>query len=425
MSVTKVVLPEKFYLGMIWRENDVPLGFLTPDGTDSAAQKRKLTVDNWVNQNQGYRSQIRMNTCTILNEALPGFKLTKSTRRWTTQNVVWRVVDPRGFEIEISSENLMAILEDSSIINGEILGDLIYARSGNSNILLSVNSPEYVEVVKMTKLLSSNVSFKDVKPGNLVMLSSGMMGKYLGSFYTLVTSSDSRYSNSHETENVGIRPKISDKKTHFFQVKKSENEEHTNHDGQLKILMVSSPKVTAIIDNSEMTLAECYNSIMNHLNTGSGYVSTTSGYGNQILGIVSTKNTPLEHKFKRITQNEFVQSQNNTGSHIRPILCYIKSDKDLYYTYYRGPGDFSMTPKSNTRSSYGVNMWNSATYDISKPEIKDNVKLETPSYWYGRKSYYVNVTEEYYNFIDSNNNLNIIEIFIHDPLGEAVTVWGN
>ena len=109
MSTNSITIPESFYLGMLWGENSIPLGFLTPDGTDSAAQKRKQTVDDWVRRNQGYRSKNRVDTTVVKNELLSGFKLTKSQRRWSTSNVVWRVIDPRGFEIEISSENLMKL----------------------------------------------------------------------------------------------------------------------------------------------------------------------------------------------------------------------------------------------------------------------------------------------------------------------------
>ena len=70
MSVAKITIPEQMYLGMLWRENEVPLGFLTPDGTDSAAIKRKQTVDNWVSSNERHRSKIPIDKTTVNNELL-------------------------------------------------------------------------------------------------------------------------------------------------------------------------------------------------------------------------------------------------------------------------------------------------------------------------------------------------------------------
>ena len=50
-----IKFPEKHYIGFQTRDDDfLPLGFMTPDGTDSAAVKRKQTVDSWAS---GYRNK--------------------------------------------------------------------------------------------------------------------------------------------------------------------------------------------------------------------------------------------------------------------------------------------------------------------------------------------------------------------------------
>jgi hypothetical protein len=67
---------------------------------------------------------------TFDNESLSGFQLTKSVRRvyWGGGNVVWRVLDPRGFELEISSSNLARILDCSTISKGVIMDSCIWGR---------------------------------------------------------------------------------------------------------------------------------------------------------------------------------------------------------------------------------------------------------------------------------------------------------
>ena len=46
--MSKVIIPEKHYVGMVVRNGSkIPLGFITPWGDDKAAQKRMKTVDDW------------------------------------------------------------------------------------------------------------------------------------------------------------------------------------------------------------------------------------------------------------------------------------------------------------------------------------------------------------------------------------------
>ena len=154
----------KLYLGLREQpiyENGIvistnpPLGFLTPAGSDKAAKKRMDSVDGWVHQYNWVwdpvtRTQIQkpsIPTETIDNLVLSGFKIAKMVRRYETSNVVWRIVDPRGFELEIASQCLAYIIEDVGIGAGGIIEvPCVWGRLGPKNWLVPQNSEYWKEL---------------------------------------------------------------------------------------------------------------------------------------------------------------------------------------------------------------------------------------------------------------------------------------
>ncbi len=189
---TNIKFPEEHYVGMITSrgandgKDELPLAFLTPEGTDAAAIKRKGTVDNWVqNNNRGKGKSLP--AVTIKNEAIGGFRLLEDVRNygWGSGNVKWRVEDPRGFELEISSPNLMNILACSVVDCGEILDRCLWARQGSENVLVPVTSETYKQAVENTARMNKSASLKDLKPGDHVILQNGIKGRYYGKFHTV------------------------------------------------------------------------------------------------------------------------------------------------------------------------------------------------------------------------------------------------
>jgi len=171
---------EDAYVGIrpLEPNEEIPLAFLTPDGTDSAAKKRKETVNDWTDpRRRGGKAEFK----TFKNEPISGFKILSSVTRWSTSNKLFRVVDPRGFQLEISANNLVKILLCTSVDKGIINGDCVWARdrdSGN-NILIPVGSEEYQEAMKNLKMSKSTDT---AVPGNSVVLQTGEEGVYLGKF---------------------------------------------------------------------------------------------------------------------------------------------------------------------------------------------------------------------------------------------------
>lgn len=53
-----------------------------------------------------------------VNDPIPGFKIMNSVSRYSTSNKLWRILDPRGYEFEISTACLEQIIEDAGISKG-------------------------------------------------------------------------------------------------------------------------------------------------------------------------------------------------------------------------------------------------------------------------------------------------------------------
>lgn len=84
---------------------------------------------------------------TYENKPLTGFVLNKSagndTYGWYRRVTRCRVYDPRGFEVEISVDNLLYILQESSCSNKELSGEYVYAWDGKDLVLLPTCSVDY------------------------------------------------------------------------------------------------------------------------------------------------------------------------------------------------------------------------------------------------------------------------------------------
>jgi hypothetical protein len=173
------------------RTQRVNLGFATPLEKNAAFEKRKRTVDYWAQPQSDYDLVTRKSTpgkqipaVIVDNVPVSGFKITDDVRRiyWGGGNVVWRVEDPRGFELEMSSQNLMAIIQTVGIsAGGEIPGKCVWARDGANNVLLHESTEEFKTAFQVgrtvsplgTKLLPEHV-------GCRVSFKSGYAGTYLG-----------------------------------------------------------------------------------------------------------------------------------------------------------------------------------------------------------------------------------------------------
>ena len=166
------------------RTNDsgVPLGFMVPYEDNYAGKKRVETVNRWL---RGYwyeddKTDDENETKILKNVPMTGFKVVDFASRWSTSNKLARVYDPNGYELEISIENLIDLILNTVIENGEIKAELVWARDGANNRLIRLDSDEYKEAVRTTEKSKKKVS---AKPGDVVVALHNVKYVYLGKMY--------------------------------------------------------------------------------------------------------------------------------------------------------------------------------------------------------------------------------------------------
>jgi hypothetical protein len=199
-------------------------------------------VDDWADNR--YRNNTKLPAKSFENKPLSGFKLGKNVRHggsgWGQGNVKWRIEDPRGFELEISSPNLSAILEFCTLENGEILQPCLWGRLRSENILVPVNSDVYEAAQANTARVAKKASLKDLKPGYTFVMQNGEEGLFLGNFYPLLSPS---YSGGDRTPTWGTSKRA------YYICKNG-----ANFDGNLDCK--ASLKLSEITEGPELTVAE-------------------------------------------------------------------------------------------------------------------------------------------------------------------------
>ena len=189
-----IKIPEQYYMG----RRKCGLAFITPDGKDKAAEKRKATVDSWAKQREGewvtnpkfveqgndrfnadlHRRQIYVTTKkdlstyeTFDNTPVSGFKLCKVVGRWSTQNKAFEIEDPRGFRIQIYSNNMVEICQQGGIADGKFIGAYVYGREGAHNVLLPIGSDIYKEAAALTTdVAAPKISIRQLSIGDKVTI---------------------------------------------------------------------------------------------------------------------------------------------------------------------------------------------------------------------------------------------------------------
>ena len=125
-------------------------------------EKNNVIVDHIIPAQTGVE-EICDNTPTT------GFYVGSSVSRWSTSNKLFRVKDPRGFTVEIPTDNLATLLHHTTVVKGVVQEACCWGREGNNHILLPVNSEPYLLTLdQMDTLHNKLISVKDLKVGDWV-----------------------------------------------------------------------------------------------------------------------------------------------------------------------------------------------------------------------------------------------------------------
>lgn len=284
------------------QSSQAPLAFMVPDGNDQAAQKRKNTALNWGSPD--------IKPITTKNKLMNGFRILNSQRRYYSNNVVFRVLDPRGFELEINADNLERLISSATIENGEILSACMWARKRSANYLISEDDELLNRARDNTVRLENFVPIYNVAVGDKVLLQSGVECVYLGRLHPILTQSESwRRMNSKMSAAMSVS--ISKNKKYFFQV-----DQDTQNNLTKSIINMTNPRVSQILSSQPMTISESeshINSLVNdhkyHFIDGHGnheyYVSgAIANYKSNPLAAFSLKSiSNIEQWFTNQSQN--------------------------------------------------------------------------------------------------------------------------
>lgn len=124
------------------------LGFATPYELTKAGEKRRSTVDGWARGWYGQNKQTKY-PAVIVDNTPKDFEVISLIRRsYRTNNVLWRIKHPDGFELEITSENLSMIIEEVGILKGgRIPNKCVFIRIGSQNHLIPEGTRVWNEAV--------------------------------------------------------------------------------------------------------------------------------------------------------------------------------------------------------------------------------------------------------------------------------------
>ena len=99
----------------------------------------------------------------VLNKDVGG---TQRSWSWNARREKVRVYDPRGFEFEITIENLLYILAECTSTKGKGLeGKFVYSWAGKELVLLPVDTQEYKKSAGFTDLQGKKIDKKEMVPG--------------------------------------------------------------------------------------------------------------------------------------------------------------------------------------------------------------------------------------------------------------------
>lgn len=194
------------------------------------------------------------------NEPTEGFVLNKKvgdySGHWGNHRQAYsRVYDPRGFEFEITIENLLFILEHCTSTKGKGLeGEFVYGWDGKELVLLPVDSPDYKEITKYSNILHDNYKLgaKTVQVGATYLTKTNEELTYIGKFdkYNYNWNHDKLLPNGESAHYDYYK----EKKQHFFFVGKTSDGSyylHTHAGSWAKF-------VACLDENTHVDYAEMY-----------------------------------------------------------------------------------------------------------------------------------------------------------------------
>lgn len=168
---------------------------------------------------------------------------------WDSRNEFVRVFDPRGFEFEISVANLLFILQECTSTKGKgIEGELVYAWSGTTLVLVPVDCQEYKESAAFTSLKSQKIGKALMVPGTKYQMKDTSEATYLGRLdaQPKIVGMYIYSEQSYEYEDFCYSPETMTKYHVFLQVDSEGNKTYRFEKGFTKVGAVLPSTLTPV-----------------------------------------------------------------------------------------------------------------------------------------------------------------------------------
>lgn len=165
-----IKVSKELFVGI--RNNDAVGWAVAYNNTTKKGKKDQEKVKNWSGANGIAK--------VILNEPIDGFEIDKSVSRYSTSNKLWRIKDPRGFILEISTENMEMLLNNCTMDRGVVKGKCIWG-SSSKMALIPETHPEFNDFLEQKKV--SKIKYlapSKFKKGMILRKNTGEKIKYLG-----------------------------------------------------------------------------------------------------------------------------------------------------------------------------------------------------------------------------------------------------
>jgi hypothetical protein len=241
-------------------EREDNLAYMTHYEEDDKFPKRKATGLSWAN---AHREQWQWDNSTqkskliksrpviedgiyVDNTPLPGFYIGDSVSRWTTENKLFRVTDPRGFSVEVPVGNISTLLHLTTVVKGVIQEECAWGKEGNNHVLLPVNSEPFIVAKEKTDILKNGLlTMEDIKPGDYLQVFNGGIVYYAGrAKLTWELHEYKREGSYYSSEKKLIRTVVAEDKkwVELFL-------ENVNKDGTCRIQGHTLPKIESVISH--------------------------------------------------------------------------------------------------------------------------------------------------------------------------------
>lgn len=350
-------IPDKMYVAIQHRKEggDLPtrIGFASPYEDNAAFRKRKSTQDEWaygrgtdfiIKEDGGvYHGPDGLKDVAeyfmtnsfpriLSNTPLTGFEIARSVRRsgWRgSSNVLWRIQDPRGFEIEITSENFASMIDCTTMINGVIQEECVWGREGSVNVLLPTNSDPYKEATKQTTLVNNKVSLKQVKIGDHVTLidkgvkSGNRDGVYMGRMFAVTAMGIAvEGSQSYNTPVADLTSKVIDLHVFYDPV--------TNAPYAVKKPVTGAIVATAVNSSTHAENLQKINDLLSQGDNISGLPSESVMVIAKASDVKDIKVVLEDAPIEMDLNDRFKETKNGSYYHYAELLLLTKDDVTWY-----------------------------------------------------------------------------------------------